>query len=133
MKARDIVLPSNRRFGLLIAAVAGCITAYFAYAGQQATAVPIGAIGAASLLAAVAKPDLLLPFNKAWMTLGLFLGRIVSPLVLGLIFYGLITPVAVVLRLAGRDELRLKRPPTGSFWRIREGPGQGTGPFGRQY
>ena len=48
--------------------------------------------------------------------LGLALGKVVSPLVLGIIFFGLITPIALIARLIGRDELKLKRPNKSTYW-----------------
>ena len=48
--------------------------------------------------------------------LGLALGRVVSPIVLGIIFFGLITPIALIAKLMGRDELKLKRPKKSSYW-----------------
>ena len=67
----------------------------------------------------IIKPGLLLPLNKLWMRLGLILGSIISPIILGIIFFGLFTPIAFVMRLFSRDELRLKLEPRSSYWRIR--------------
>ena len=61
-------------------------------------------------------PQVLLPLNKLWMRLGLLLGMIVSPIVLGIIFFGLVTPYGVVMRMFGRDELRLKFTKKSSHW-----------------
>ena len=54
--------------------------------------------------------------NKAWFMLGLALGKLVSPIVLGVIFFGLITPIGLIARLMDRDELKLKRPKKSSYW-----------------
>jgi hypothetical protein len=62
------------------------------------------------------KADVLLPFNKLWMCFGLLLGTIVSPIILGLIFFILFTPIAFIMRLYGRDELRLKLKKKSSHW-----------------
>lgn len=51
------------------------------------------------------------------------MGKIVSPIVLGLIFFTLLTPCAMIGRLFGRDELRLKLPNTESYWVERTPPG----------
>ena len=48
--------------------------------------------------------------------LGLALGKVVSPIVLGIIFFGLITPIALIARLMGRDELKLRRPKKSTYW-----------------
>ena len=70
------------------------------------------------LLIALIKPDLLLPLNKLWMRFGLLLGSFVNPLVLGIIFFGLFTPIAFLMRIMGRDELKIKmNTPFGVFER----------------
>ena len=66
------------------------------------------------------KADLLHPLNKLWMRFGLLLGMIVSPIVLGAIFFLLFTPIAVLMRLFGRDELRLRFKKQSSHWIKRE-------------
>ena len=63
--------------------------------------------------------NLLLPLNKLWMSFGLLLGKIISPIILGIIFFGLFTPYGIILRLIGRDELNLKLKKTNSYWKHR--------------
>jgi hypothetical protein len=53
------------------------------------------------------------------MRFGLLLGMIIGPIVLGIIFFGLFTPYGVVMRILGRDELRLKLVKTKSNWILR--------------
>ena len=61
-------------------------------------------------------PDLLGPFNKLWMLFGFMLGKIISPIVLGLLFFLVISPVALFCKMFGRDELRLKGSTANSYW-----------------
>jgi hypothetical protein len=65
-------------------------------------------------------PGVFGPLNRAWHQLGLLMGKIVSPLVLGFIFFLILTPLALVLRVFGRDPLRLKKSSARSFWIQRE-------------
>ena len=65
------------------------------------------------------KADLLLPLNKLWMHFGLLLGKIISPLVLGMIFFFIFTPIAFLMLLCRRDELRLKFKNKTSHWILR--------------
>ena len=74
------------------------------------------------LLVTLVKSDALLPLNKLWMRFGLLLGMIVSPIVLGIIFFGLFTPIAMLMRLSGRDELRLKFTQKACHWISRGEP-----------
>ena len=78
-------------------------------------------------------PDMITPLNKSWMALGHLLGSIVSPLVLGLIFFVLISPVALIGRIAGRDPLRLKTRADTSYWIKREPPGPAPDSFKNQF
>lgn len=77
--------------------------------------------------------DSLAPLNKAWAALGQILGRLVSPIVLGLIFFCLITPVALIGRVAGRDPLRLKTRADTSYWIKREPSGPAPDSFRNQF
>lgn len=110
-------LPSERRFGLLFIAVFAVVGIYAYFKGWEQTAV-ISLAGLSGLIALITiiAPKLLAPFNRLWFQLGQLMGRIVSPIVLGAIFFLLLTPVAVVTRLFGRDELRLKRKAVSSYW-----------------
>lgn len=65
------------------------------------------------------KSQILLPLNKLWMQLGLFLGLMVNPIILGLIFFGLITPVSIIMKLFRRDELNLTIIEKNSYWKDR--------------
>src|SRR5262245_50819356 len=75
-------------------------------------------------LIALLKPVLLSRPNRLWMKLGILLGKVVSPIALGILFYGVLTPLAVVSRLIGRDPLHLKLDPgADSYWILRKPPG----------
>lgn len=77
-------------------------------------------MAAAFFIISKTKPEILFPINKLWMGLGLLLGMIVSPIILGIIFFGLFTPIGLLMRLFGRDELRLIPSNIGSYWKERE-------------
>ena len=73
---------------------------------------------------ALVRPALLARLNRLWTMLGIILGKVVSPAVLGILFYGVLTPLGALLRLTGKDPLRLKREPGArSYWIPREPPG----------
>ena len=65
-------------------------------------------------------PNFLSPFNRLWFLIGMFLGRVISPVILGIIFFLLITPMSLILKIVGRDELNLKRERKETFWVLRE-------------
>ena len=122
MKFSEIELPSNRNFGFFFTFVFAVAAAYFYYSANVSWAYVF--IGAASifLLVTLIKSDALLPLNKLWMRFGLLLGMIVSPIVLGVIFFGLFTPIAMLMRLSRRDELRLRFTQKASHWISRSEP-----------
>ncbi len=116
MKFSEIELPSNRNFGFFFTFVFAVAAAYFYYTENIVWAYVFVAAASIFLLITLIKNDALLPLNKLWMRFGLLLGMIVSPIVLGIIFFGLFTPIAMLMRLSGRDELRLKFTQKASHW-----------------
>lgn len=110
------MLPSNQKFGWLFAGIFSIVAIYF-YSKQSTWSV------AASLFLAVlfalitiCRPSIFGPLNRAWFTLSLFLGKVVSPIVLSIIFFVLIAPVAIITRLFGRDALLLKKRQVLTYW-----------------
>lgn len=122
MKFSEIELAPNRDFGFFFALVFGIAAGYFYYSAKVIWAYVF--IFSASIFLAVTliKSDALLPFNKLWMRFGLLLGTLVNPIVLGIIFFGLFVPIAVLMRLRGRDELRLRFSRKASHWILRDQP-----------
>lgn len=109
--------PSEQRFGFTLAtglAVLGIrgLVAHWSWTAY-------GACFVASLVCgffAYAIPQALAPLNKVLSLLGERIGKILTPVLLGIIFFGILTPIAVLARLLGRDELRLKRRAINSYW-----------------
>ncbi len=60
--------------------------------------------------------DVLFPLNKLWIKFGILLGIIVNPIIMGIIFFGIFTPIAILMRLSGRDELRLRLKKKKTYW-----------------
>ncbi len=78
-------------------------------------------------------PKALYPLNRAWFLLGEILGRVVSPVVLSIIFFLLLTPIGVLTRPLGRDQLRLRVREGKSCWVLREQPEVTPESFKNQY
>lgn len=116
----NTVLPSNRRFGILMTAVFGGFGAYSWIAkGTKPQGISLVLLSVLFGIASLAAPQLLGPLNRLWFQLGLLLGRIINPLVLGLMYFLVITPVGLLGRLAGRDVLGLRRRDVATHWRDR--------------
>ena len=122
MKLSEIELPSNRKFGFFFTFAFAVAAAYFYYSANVSWAYLFIAAASIFLLITLIRCDALLPLNKLWMRFGFLLGMIVSPIVLGIIFFGLFTPIAMLMRLGGRDELRLKFRQKASHWITRSEP-----------
>jgi hypothetical protein len=122
MNIAEIELPSNRNFGFFFTAVFFTAAVYFHYEANSLFAYGCFIISVLFLVITLVKADILLPLNKLWLQFGLLLGVIVSPIVLGLIFLVMFTPIAFFMRLFGRDELRLKFKHKSSHWIKRNTP-----------
>tara|TARA_Y100001935_G_C17259996_1_gene485815 strand:- start:81 stop:461 length:381 start_codon:yes stop_codon:yes gene_type:complete len=72
------------------------------------------------LLSALIIPKILLPLNKIWMKFGELLGKFVSPIVMGIIYFLIITPIGIILRIFKKDLLKLRFTKEGSYWVIRK-------------
>ena len=114
---------SDRSFGLVFAAVFTIIGLWplFSSSGVRWWSLAIALVFAG---VAFARPSLLAPLNRLWTKFGLLLNRIVSPLVMGLLFFVVITPIALIMRVAREDLLNLKFDPKAkSYWIERKPPG----------
>jgi hypothetical protein len=126
-------LPSNKKFGLFFSAIFVLIAVYVYLKFRVEFAVFALTISTLFAIAAFLTPQILSPLNRLWFCLGLLLGKIVSPIVLALIFFVLITPVSLVTRLFGRDELKIKKRTVESYWVDRLPPGPPSESFKNQY
>ena len=114
---------SDRSFGLVFAAVFFVVGLWPLLRGEAPRGWAL-AIAAAFLLASAFRPVLLAPLNRLWTRFGLLLHKIVSPVIMGFLFYGTVTPIGLLLRVLGKDPLRLKiDKAAASYWIERVPPG----------
>lgn len=119
----EVKVGSERSFGLVFAAFFALIGLLPLKDGGDARLWALGAAFAFVIIALVA-PRFLKPLNLIWFKFGLLLHKIVSPLVMGLLFFVTITPIGLLMRAAGKDPMRLKRDPNAqSYWIIRDPAG----------
>jgi len=114
---------SPRNFGLVMAAALAVLAGLnFWHHGR--TWPWLFAIALSFLASALFIPRALAPLNRLWFRFGLVLHAIVNPVVMALLFYGAVVPTGLVMRLLGRDLIRLKRNPNAdSYWIVRTPPG----------
>jgi hypothetical protein len=110
--SRKVELGSNRNFGLVFAGVFGILAFWPLIRHGEAVRWWAVAPAAVFLGLALYADHLLTPLNKLWFRFGLLLHSVVSPLVMGALFFGAVTPFAYALRLMGKDILRPAPPKT---------------------
>ena len=74
------------------------------------------AISLVFLVLGLLNSKFLSPLNKIWFKFGLFLGKIISPIVMGLIFFIVVTPIGILMRILKKDLLNLKMNNNKSYW-----------------
>ena len=114
---------SDRSFGIVFTVVFVIIGLYplIGGAGPRWWALAIAIL---FLVAAFAHPKILTPLNRLWMRFGLLLHRIVNPLIMALLFFFVVTPIALIMRISGKRPLLLETDPNAtSYWIPRDPPG----------
>jgi|ERR1700676_157731 len=116
----EIVAGSDRSFGLVMAAALAAVTLLNGWHAGRLWPWT-GGMAALLLAAALLRPSVLHPPNLLWLKFGLLLHRVVNPVVMALLFYGTVWPTGLVMRMMGKDLLRLKREPDAdSYWIVRQ-------------
>ena len=117
----DVKISSNRSFGIVFFIVFLIIALYpLTYNGEIRVWSAITSL--IFLLLGLLNSKILAPFNKLWFKFGIFLGKIISPLIMGIIFFFVVTPVGLIMRLFGKDVLNLKYNKNQSYWIEKNGP-----------
>jgi Saxitoxin biosynthesis operon protein SxtJ len=122
-RKEEIKASSDRSFGLVMAAFFLVMACWPLVRAQQIRWWALGVAAVFSVLALLWTAPLA-PLNKLWIRLGLLLYKVVNPIVLGLLFYVTVTPIALLMRVLGKDPLRLRRDrDAASYWIDRTPPG----------
>jgi hypothetical protein len=125
-------MPSNRKFGIFFTVIFLACFIYFYYIDHPSHLVFL-ILSATLGITAWLKPNFLNHLNKAWHLLGLGLGKIVNPIILGIMFFLMITPIAIGMKLFKRDVLFLKKRKTKSYWIDRNPQGPDSESFKNQF
>lgn len=122
-RSDDARMGSERGFGLVFAAVFAVIGLWPLIAGEPIRAWAL-VLAAAFLVVAMAVPRLLKPLNVVWFRIGLALHHVVTPVVMGVLFYLTVTPTGLIMRALGKDPLnrRFDRDAK-TYWIERDPPG----------
>jgi hypothetical protein len=111
----DIKIGSNRSFGIVFFVVFLIIATYPLINGDELRLWSL-IISIIFLFLGLVNSKILNPFNKLWFKFGIFLGKIISPLVMGIIFFLVVTPIGLLMRLLNKDLLNLRFNNNSSYW-----------------
>ena len=117
----EIKINSNRSFGIVFFVVFLLIAFYPLLQGNDLRIWSL-ITSLIFLTLGLLNSKILSPLNKMWFKLGLFLGKIISPLIMGIIFFIVVTPIGIIMRLFNKDLLNLKYNKEKSYWIKRVGP-----------
>tara|TARA_B100000401_G_scaffold436014_1_gene378733 strand:- start:915 stop:1307 length:393 start_codon:yes stop_codon:yes gene_type:complete len=107
MKQKEIKISSNKSFGLVFFVIF-IIIALWPLLNDENIRIWSIIVSIIFLILGLLNSKILTPFNKLWMRLGALLGIIVSPIVMGVVYFGIITPIGLIMKLFGKDVLNLK-------------------------
>ena len=119
MKATEINIPSNKKFGYFFCFIFICVATYFLYLSSLIIGCVLLVIALFFFVITLINSNLLLSINKTWMRFGFLLGKIISPIILSIMFFCLFTPYGLVMKLFGRDILLLKKQKNKYHWKKR--------------
>jgi len=117
----DIKISSNRSFGIVFFIVF-LLIALYPLTYDEEIRVWSAIISLIFLVLGLLNSKILTPLNKLWFKFGILLGKVVSPLIMGIIFFFVVTPIGLIMRLLGKDVLNLKYNKNKSYWIEKSGP-----------
>ena len=110
-----IKLPTNRSFGVVFF-LFFLIIALWPILNNSEIRIWSLVIGAIFLLLGLIKSKILTPLNKLWVKFGTLLGNIIAPIVMGIVFFLVVTPTSVLMKFFNKDVLKLKKDNSDSYW-----------------
>ena len=106
---------TNRSFGIVFFIVFLIISLWPLFSANEVRIWSL-IISIIFLILGLINSRILAPLNKLWFKFGIFLGNIISPIVMGIIYFVVVTPIALVLKLLNKDVLTLKKTKNSSYW-----------------
>ena len=117
----DVKIGSNRSFGVVFSIVFLLISIY-PLINDEGIRIWSLIVSFIFLILGIINSNILSPLNKLWFKFGIFLGKIISPIIMGIIFFLVVTPIGLLMRLIGKDVLNLKYSNHKSYWIEKKGP-----------
>jgi hypothetical protein len=110
----------GRKFGLTVGSALVVLASIAWWRGHTTTSPIMGTLGGLMLAAGILIPSHLGPVERAWMGLAHVISRVTTPVFLAVVYFGVITPIGLVMRLFGRGTLGARIGPGDSYWVARE-------------
>ena len=117
----EIKISSNRSFGIVFFIVFLLIALYPLLKGNDLRIWSL-IISFIFLILGLINSKILTPLNRLWFKFGLLLGKFISPLIMGIIFFAVVTPIGIIMRLLKKDLLNLKYNKKETYWIDKSGP-----------
>jgi hypothetical protein len=121
LNKKKIRISSNRSFGIVFFTVFFIVSIYPIFKGGDLRIWSL-IISIIFLILGLLNSKILTPLNKIWFKFGVLLGNIISPIVMGIVFFIVVTPISLLMKALGKDVLNLKKNTNKSYWIEKTGP-----------
>ena len=115
MKKDNIKISSNRSFGIVFF-IFFLIVSLYPMLNENEIRLWALIISVIFLVLGLINSIILTPLNKSWYKFGILLGKIVSPIVMGVVFFLVVTPISLIMKLFGKDILNIKKNKKQTYW-----------------
>ena len=115
MNTKDIKISSNKSFGIVFAVVFSLIALWPLIKGNEIRLWSL-IIAIIFLMLGLLNSKILTPLNKLWFKLGILLGSLIAPIIMGIIFFFVVTPTGIIMKLLRKDLIKLKKNNDDSYW-----------------
>ena len=115
MKTNNIKISSNRSFGIVFF-IFFLIVAIFPLLNDENIRIWSLIVCTIFLISGLLNLRFLTPLNKLWFKFGIFLGNFVSPIIMGIVFFSIVTPTSFIMKLLGKNLLNLKKNNKNTYW-----------------
>ncbi len=111
----NIKIGSNRSFGIVFFIIF-CLISFYPLINEGQVRIWSLSISMIFLFLGLINSQFLTPLNRLWFRFGIFLAKIISPLIMGLVFFGIVTPTGIIMRFFKKDVLKLKKNNSETYW-----------------
>tara|TARA_B100000161_G_scaffold237144_1_gene187353 strand:+ start:72 stop:461 length:390 start_codon:yes stop_codon:yes gene_type:complete len=115
LNTKDIKISSNKSFGIVFAVVFSLIALWPLLKGNEIRLWSL-IISIIFLTLGLLNSKILTPLNKLWFKLGILLGNFIAPIIMGIIFFFVVTPTGIIMKLFRKDLIKLKKNNDNSYW-----------------